>query len=385
MVRQCDACTESSSDLKRCSGCRKVWYCSPDCQRSAWVRHIFTCKPRRPITTADHLALAVRNNLFPQDVQTCKDYGFDRAFTVENRSKLLGLYIGLMERMDIPAKTINDWRVRGVLVEEIKAAYDKIPAQYRGGYFPWFLQNQHILDTSPAADSQSNDEGDAMFRRAWCFTGGAETDSLEVIKASIASMPQDKQTCHLLYTMLLSKWHPAPFHDLWIPFGFCTCIHEEEEMHLGGLYQDLITKCTFDEFCDAFSSSRILDLFRNNGISVEFPIPLRYLADVLQSSIMTKSVWFLKQFAIRSDEENVEGRVVNSVAVDYGFMNCRKDSEIQALKKVYRTFFERRDADPLALHDAAISGNIFGYLGSLMKLNAKYERLMKNPYPLPSE
>jgi len=59
------------------------------------VSHIFAWKRRRSITTADHLALAVRNNLFPQDPQTCKDYGFERAFTVENRSKLLGLYIGM--------------------------------------------------------------------------------------------------------------------------------------------------------------------------------------------------------------------------------------------------------------------------------------------------
>ncbi|KAG1746939.1 hypothetical protein EDB19DRAFT_1688539 [Suillus lakei] len=380
MVRKCNACRESSN-LKRCSGCHKVWYCSVSCQKSHWVRHIFTCKPRRPITTADHLALAVRNNLFPQDPQTCEDYGFERAFTPENRSKLLGLYIGLMDlgRMEIPAKTINDWRVRGVLVEEIKAAYHKLPADNRGGYFPWFLQNQHILSPSAAADSHSNDKGDAMVVRAWRFTGGAETDSPKEIRARITDMPRDKQSCHLLYTMLLSKWHPAPFDDLWIPFGFCSCTCEEEEMYLGGRYQVLITKCTFDEFCDAFRSARILNLFRKNGIDVD----VRYLADVLQNHNMNKSVWDLKQFAIRTDEQNSEGRIVNSIACDYGFMNCRKDAEIQGLKKVYRTFFERSDADPLALHDAALRGNIFGYLGSLMKLNAKYERLMKNPYPLP--
>ncbi|KAG2065957.1 hypothetical protein BDR04DRAFT_1107640 [Suillus decipiens] len=378
MVRECNACGEAT-DLKRCAGCHKAWYCSVACQKSHWVPHIFDCKPRRPITTADHLALAVRNNLLPQDTQTCEDYGFERAFTVENRSKLLGLYIGLMDpgRIGIPPKTINDWRVRGVLVEEIKAAYYKIPAEFRGGYFPWFLQNQHILN--PAADSQSNEKGDAMVLHAWRFTGGSETDSPADIRARISSMDQDMQRCHLFYTILLSKWHPAPFDDLWIPFGFCSCSCEEEEMYLGGRYQILITKCTFDEFCNAYRSARILDLFRTNGIDVN----VRYLSDVLQNYRMNKSVWDLKQFALQTDEQNPEGRIVNSVACDYGFMNCRKDAETQALKKVYRTFFERFDANPLALHDAAIRGNIFGYLGSLMKLNKKFERLMKNPYPLP--
>lgn len=380
MVRQCTACCESS-DLKRCSGCHKAWYCSVACQKSHWVEHIFACKPRRSITTADHLALAVRNNLFPQDTQTCEDYGFERAFTAENRSKLLGLYIGLMDpgRIGIPTKTIHDWRVRGVLVEEIKAAYYKLPAGSRGNYFPWFLQNQHILNPSTDADSQSKNKGDAMVLRAWRFTGGAETDSPAEIRARINGMPRDRKSCHLFYTMLLSKWHPAPFDDLWIPFGFCSCNCEEEEMYLGGCYQVLITKCTFDEFHDAFCSARILDLFRKHGIDVD----VRYLSDVLQGHRVRKSVWDLKQFAIQTDEQNPKGRMVNSVVCDYGFMNCRKDTEIQALKKIYRTFFERRDADPLALHDAAIRGDIFGYLGSLMKVNAKYERLMKNPYPLP--
>ncbi|KAG1852431.1 hypothetical protein DFJ58DRAFT_411380 [Suillus subalutaceus] len=380
MVRECNACRESSN-LKRCSGCHKVWYCSVTCQKSHWVRHIFACKPRRPITTADHLALAVRNNDLPQDPQTCEDYGFDRAFTVENRCNLLGLYIGLMDpnRIGITPKTIDDWRVRGVLVEEIKAAYYKIPTESRGGYFPWFLQNQHTLNPSAAGDSQLNDEGDAMVLRAWRFTGGAETDSPADIKARLISMPHDRQTCHVFYALLLSRLFPAPIDNLWIPFGFCSCACEEEEMYLSTRYQALIAKCTFDEFCDAFSSARILDLFRKNGIVVD----VRYLADVLQNHDMHKSVWDLKQFAIQTNEQNPEGRMVNSVACDYGFMNCRKDAEVQALKKVYRSFFERHDADPLALHDAAIRGNIFGYLGSLIKLNRKYERLMKNPYPLP--
>ncbi|KAG1848445.1 hypothetical protein F4604DRAFT_1630266 [Suillus subluteus] len=340
----------------------------------------FACKQRHPITTTDHLAFAVANDLLPQDPQTCKDYGFERAFTAENWSKLLGLYIGLVRHLGIPPKTINDWRVRGVLVEEIKAAYYKIPAEFRGSYFPWFLQNQHILDPFAVIVSQSNDEGDAMaiVLRAWRFTGGAETDSPADIRARIASMPQDRQSCHLFYTMLLSKVHPVPFDDFWIPFGFCSCACKEEEMYLGEHYQALITKCTFDEFCNAFRSARIPDLFRKNGINVD----LRYLADVLQNHRMRKSVWDLKQSVIQTDGQNSENRIAISAVVDYGFMNCKKDAEIRALKKIYRTFFERRDANPLALHDAAIRGNIFGYLGILMKLDKKKKRLMKNPYPL---
>lgn len=44
--------------------------------------------------TADHLARAVFDDLLPQHPQTCEDYGFNRAITVEEKCNLLGLYIG---------------------------------------------------------------------------------------------------------------------------------------------------------------------------------------------------------------------------------------------------------------------------------------------------
>lgn len=100
MAKTCHMCHGHDEDyqeanLKRCAGCRKVYYCSTDCQKYDWVYHIFDCKPRRPINTADYLALAVRQNLLPEHPQTCEDYGFNRAFQPEDKSKLLGLYIGM--------------------------------------------------------------------------------------------------------------------------------------------------------------------------------------------------------------------------------------------------------------------------------------------------
>jgi hypothetical protein len=102
MVKTCHNChghsdeyKESESNLKRCAGCQKVYYCSIACQKENWVYHIFDCKPRRPINTADYLALAMYRNLLPEHPQTYVDYGFDRAFTAEEKSNLGGLYIGM--------------------------------------------------------------------------------------------------------------------------------------------------------------------------------------------------------------------------------------------------------------------------------------------------
>ena len=97
MVKTCHKCHGQSEDhkeanLKRCAGCRKVYYCSAACQKADWVEHIFNCKPHRPINTADHLALAVRRNQLPLHRQTCEDFGFNYAFTHGEEENLFGLY-----------------------------------------------------------------------------------------------------------------------------------------------------------------------------------------------------------------------------------------------------------------------------------------------------
>ena len=287
--------------------------------------------------------------------------------------------------MEIPPKTIHNWRVRGVLVDEIKAAFYKLPEHTRGGYFPWFLQNEHVvaLAGQPLSEETFHDLGDAMFVHAWRFTGGSERDSAEEIKAAIARKPDEEQKCHYLYTFLLSKWHPSPGHNLWIDFGFASCRSQEEEMELGAWYQRLITMCAFKEFCDAYRTGCLLDLFHSKGLQVSDNAHLR---DLLQGpTYCNKSVWNLKEFILQEDSTKEEPRMCPSVMVDYGFMNCRNDSERRQLKRVYKAFFDCHDGDPLALHEAAIKGNIHSYLSKVVQglRDPKFQRLMKNPYPLP--
>ena len=164
------------------------------------------------------------------------------------------MHTGLIKVIKIPPKTIHNWRVRGVLVDEIKATFYKIPERTRGVYFPWFLQNEHIvaLAGQPLAEETLNDRGDAMVVCAWRFTGGSERDSAEEIRAAIARKPAEEQKCHCLYTLLLSECYPSPDLDLWIDFGFASCTSQEAEMWLSARYQKLITMCTFKEFCDAY-------------------------------------------------------------------------------------------------------------------------------------
>lgn len=169
---------------------------------------------RRPSSTCN------QKQSLPARYTNCEDYGFERAFTVEKRSQLLDLYIGLMDpgNIGISPKTINDRRVRGVLVEEIKAAYHKIPAEFGGEYFPWFPQNQHILN--PGADSQSNEKGDAaMVMQAWCFTEGSETDSPADIRVHINSMDQGIQFDLFGHTCISANDGLQRMHAILLPWG----------------------------------------------------------------------------------------------------------------------------------------------------------------------
>jgi hypothetical protein len=102
-----------------------------------------------------------------------------------------------------------------------------------------------------------------------------------------------------------------------------------------------------------------------------------HLDDVLGGAPGNKSVWDLKQYVITEDRPWIP-----SIGADYGFFNCRGEEEVLELKEVYRLLFSHHDVDPIKLHEAAIGGKLFQYVGQFGKLKKKFNRIMKNPYPL---
>ncbi|KZP17693.1 hypothetical protein FIBSPDRAFT_933890 [Athelia psychrophila] len=368
---------------QRCSGCKdpNAWYCGPDCQRKSWPLHIFHCNPTKPINTAYYIAQAVIQDRFPDHEQALEDYGFTRAFSMENRSNLLGLYKGLYMYLDVAPKDLHRWRVRGILVQEIKAAFEKIPESHRGGYYPWFLKNQWILE--PAQEAP--DIGREMILRGWRYSIGDPTSNppSDHITAIVKGWPDDKQACYEQCMMSLSKMHPGPAQRSWIDFGFCTCEDEYVESRLGVIYAQIVKQCTFNELLAAYRASSLAPLIDKYGFGADRE-SITHLQDVLSStgSATSKSVWWLKSFVL-ADAVTLQPR--RSVVADYGFMNCEQPQDQEDLKAIYKKFFQCREADPIALHNAAIAGKIFEYVGGVVKLKKKFRRLMKNLYPLPTE
>lgn len=287
---------------------------------------------------------------------------------------------GLIEKLNISSKTINDWRVRGVLVNEIKAAFYRLPEDSRGLYFPWFLQNEHIvaLAGKPLSDKEIRDSDDAIWRGAWLAIGGRERASFEEIQAAISRRSAEEVMCYTLYMAILSTCLPSSHFLLWIEFGFASCTSEEEENALYGQYQRLITMCTFDEFCDAYCNHRLLDLFHSKGLQVSSNACTLLRNSEVQ---MELSVWLLKKFVLHGPSSTEEFNMMARVILDYG-VNCRNPGDWQQLRKVYKDFFTIHHGDASAFYKARIEGNLYGFLSNVMPgLTQEHQRLLTlQPY-----
>ncbi|KAG6812093.1 hypothetical protein H0H92_004393 [Tricholoma furcatifolium] len=318
----CETCDAPAS--KRCAGCSRAWYCSKRCQEELWSYHIFHCNPNKPIKTSYYIARAIRRDELPEDPQTLEDHGFVRAVSTMEKSRLLGLYKGLLMFTD--PKTLHKWRVNGTLVKEIKAVFDALPPGRRGGYYPWFLENQHVLDRS----------------------------------IPLPVTPED-----MVNNGLLRAWS------------------QYDERTLGSLYRQLIHRCTFRDLVEAYEDSKLLDFMRSHGLQIEHRFP--YLEKFLQSS-MRESVWWLKQLVEvgNADEYQTEP----TVAVDYGFDKCRPGTDDYAnLKALYKQVLDMPQARPLDLHQACIQGKLYDYVTKFVAIKGRdsrkqFKRMLKNPYPL---
>ncbi|KAJ3550576.1 hypothetical protein NMY22_g380 [Coprinellus aureogranulatus] len=148
----CDCCGDAEGKFT-CSGCKKRRYCGEECQKRAWEVHIFECDTRKPIKSYNHLARDVILDEIPSNPQTREDFGFNRADLspesgMDGSQRLFGLYVGLIKILGVSAKTVDQWRRNGTLLEEIKKKYEPIPEDFRGLYYPWLLRNQFVLDRS---------------------------------------------------------------------------------------------------------------------------------------------------------------------------------------------------------------------------------------------
>ncbi|KAF9478203.1 hypothetical protein BDN70DRAFT_860497 [Pholiota conissans] len=393
MERVCKTCKKDAGNRK-CSGCSRAWYCSPQCQKDDWFFHKVNCTTKKGPTTADYLMISCVQNLIPSHEQTLIDYGFNRAFSGENESKLLGLYVGLWN-LGVTAKTLHRWRKDGILISEIKRKFDSLPLGDQDIYYSWFLQNEWVLDGKTPEEWGHQDAVEnfvaGLVNVGWAFSGGSPTISTPEITKILRKWPSSRRDCLEFCGLLLSDHHPCSAEGIWITFGFCTCKDLQAAIDLSVLYQVLLRSCNFEGLVTAYEKSCLFDLLLKKCHMSEPMIRALnpHLKEVLAlSPAENRSVWYLKQFIIYTQEPVVHEsdtylRPCESVMVDYGFINCKSDDEFKGLKAIYKTLLEKTDAELPDLHQACFEGNLYEFVSKWVKITEKkkYKSLMMNPYP----
>lgn len=390
---ECYVCTRPTS--RKCSICNKDAYCSESCEEKRSGSHIFTCT-KRPLTTADYLYRSIADDRLPDDEDVRKDFGFNHLTSYGDQSKLLGLYKGLWFSDDITVEEIHKWQVEGSLVTNIKEYFYNIPEECRGGYFPWFLNNTHILDQPMTTKEAQGKIISTFFDKARSYL--IEEDRQKDLKDL---EPEAKRQAYIFLAASLHAASPNPIEPNWNNFGFCTCDSEREEGELGSLYLRLLhgyeqffsdlpdryrlqhlsglETASFTEFWQAFESRSLIQLMDAKGLKndrLRFPYLETYLS--VPPSGLQPSVWSLKQFlAVNSPADFPPCRAVN---FDYGFRNCQTFEEICILMEIYRRLLTK--VNPLELYKACLAGQLFEFAAKFDKMDEAHRRLMRNFYPL---
>ena len=356
--------------VRRCSSCNKYPLCSMSCEREFdYAPHTISCPgTKRPIDSTDYLCLAVLEDTLPDDPKTCDDFGFSHFWDSKDRSHLFGLYVGLMNYIKVPSRTVARWLEEGTLNENIVRNYEVIPERYRGDYYPWFLKNRHIIE-------QGVDKNDLFTR----FVGKVEPylDEGDKMINLGNCQPKHKRQGYYMFVSGLNHNYPDISCEEWYLFGFCTTVEDHSENLLGGLYGNLIPQCRFTEFWQAYAQGKLIDLMDRKGLG-EHRQQFRHLDLFLSTSPdgSKHSVWSLVLFC--RGEEKEAPRIL---LADYGFINCETALDRMQLKDTYKLLLQK--CDPLELHKACIEGNIYQFARKHMELGKLSQRLMKNFYPLP--
>ncbi|KAL9632470.1 MAG: hypothetical protein Q9164_005300 [Protoblastenia rupestris] len=334
-----------------------------------YVRHTISCpSTKRPIDSTDYLCLAVLEDELPDDPKTCDDFGFSCFWDSRDRTQLFGLYVGLLKYIEVPSRTIAKWLEEGTLNENIVRKYDAVPERSRGSYYPWFLEHRHIIE-------KGVDEKDLLTRFVKKIEPYLDPGDKMIDLGNC--QPEQKRQGYSVFICGLNHSHPPITHEEWYLLGFCTTVDDYSEGQLGALYIELVHRCRFTEFWQAYAQGKLIALMDRKGFG-EVRQPFRHLENFLSTfpDGFKHSVWHLVWFC-RGEEMEAPRYLV----VDYGFLNCKTALDRMQLKDTYKKLLQK--CDLLELHRACVEGKIYQFASKYMKLEKRFQRLMKNYYPLP--
>ncbi|KZS98807.1 hypothetical protein SISNIDRAFT_447625 [Sistotremastrum niveocremeum HHB9708] len=360
MTRSCIVC--GTLTKKTCTGCANTAYCSRACQTGDWLSHIVDCEsPGRELTTADHLAASIfKHDTHYMKGDTAKDYGYFRIQSAQEGTILDSIWVEVIFAAGVKPPTLHKWRIEGRLHQEVVALY-RTTANLSPVNLAWLLDHPTIFDPDPNT-SHITDAAQDMKLVVWRFIGGPPTDTLDDLDRKADDWPLYKQCCFHFYVMVMAYGGPlAALPVPWVVFGYCV-FNSPVDMPLRQLYRDLIDKCTFEEFCEAYRASRLVQLMDSKGFrSRRIQMPEHFETVLSQSPNYVSTVWYLRTYLIDQSDELPDPMIL----LPYGFANCRDRAEFARLIHFYAKVLRDWAIPPLALHDAAVHDGIYEYVSRL--------------------
>ncbi|KAK4454850.1 hypothetical protein QBC34DRAFT_103175 [Podospora aff. communis PSN243] len=380
--------------MRRCSRCHGRWYCSLSCEEANLYSHKFVCS-RGAITTAEILQRDCYDDKLPEDPQVREDFGFIRCKNKKEESHLGGLYQGLFKALDVTAAEIHSWRMEGVLTEMIIEKFSTIPEKSRGGYYPWFLRNQQVLDESRKV-VRDEDDPDLLVQQMLAKARPYLSPSDQNTRVEDL-VPWAKQNCFIFLAILLDSSHPPPTMpnlDLWYDFGFAVCVNSHNESSLANFYMQLLLgnklirdyfsslgsthympsdfpTCSFEQFWKAWEAGTLMSLFDTYGshgarasygesLDFQFPDLREFLSypggHESDMKFPRPSVWRLRQF-LATEGANVltAAPMISRAAIEYGF-NPELDTRTRLDLHAFWTKIFQRDVRTAAVDRALRRG-----------------------------
>ncbi|KAJ5560361.1 hypothetical protein N7513_002760 [Penicillium frequentans] len=385
---ECQSCGRET--YRHCEHCNRGWFCSQGCQDRMSLDHLAKCSAR-PITAADILFDDVLKDQIPNDEETCEAFGFSRCGHAREKSHLLGVYQGLflyIQDPEISPVNLHKWQKKGMLVTKIIEKFSAVPENSRGGYFPWFLRNQHVLDNTKAV-RRLQGEDNPILRAIAAARPCLELEDCD--KDPLEFEPIGKRD----YAITLDSSTPNPNWvelDLWYDFGFAVCADEHNERGLGALYtrlfggtkssreydkslgisprsQSSLPTCSFDEFWRAWENGTMGSLFDKYGIDTRLgqlngvPHLRHFMSFPVEKHGFRPSVWRLKHLLALNDNTPIQSfPKVKEAAEEYGLTSQLDTKTRMALRQFYGELIKA--GDPLEVHRAKESGKLLEYAQS---------------------
>lgn len=370
MSNECHVCGSPAS--KKCSGCMIVHYCTLKCQKADRVAHILKCaNPGRPITSADHLALAVQNKEVPKDTQTIADYGFHMAKTLEDKARLLALYADLMEGLKVTPKTMHAWHLAGNLYKEIEEKFEGNKEARKSQNYEWFIANPRFKRLRGVDVDKMVGEA---FVEAFHLTGGSRAiQSMKKVHEDLTTWSPERLRMWVFYGDVISSVPPQIGSDVWMHFGWCAG-NEFDKITLLEIYGKLIRKASYDEFRDAYRDGLLVWLMDQHGLKDK---RLELSVDVLDALTSgpreISDVWKLKTFVVWGVKK---GDAQWELA--YGFTKDMPEDDANILRHIHFKFFTYSHRRAFELAEAAASGTLYEYLLLHSDMLAEEQHFLKS-------